>query len=539
MPTVPELVIEYVKAKGINHFFGLPSSGVLLHLLEAGRQRDVEFVSTANESSGVIAAAYYGYFKGCAGLAIAIQGPGAGNMVSGAVNVQFERKPVVCVCECPAIDDFGAWGQQADHPSLFKSTTKACLRITKENAAQALHDAFCLAIRPRLGPVLLELPRNLGNCEAGMDLTKTQKPVPQAPNPETLSTVCDLVGSFKKPIIIAGDDVRTEGCIPTLLSLAESLKAAVLVTMDGRGVFPETNRRFGCVYIGTAPPYALYRSFLAEADGVLVVGTDGRMKEARWDFDIPVCELVTQPEFPALSGTPRLRLHGQLSTSLERLSHLKNQFGFPISRIAELRDMAQPRFARPQGARLAVNDIIAITREQLPEDGLIFAETGVFQSMLEHLWPVTVPNTFFASTVGRTMGLTIPALLGAKLACPDHPMVGFGTDGSTLMRLGELETFARTGTVAPLVIMNDGALGTIQAQQKFQRFPNYGLQLELVDFAHIAQGLGLKGVIVDRPETFATALKQAMTADTATVIDARVDPGPYRDSFMATTGMVQ
>ena len=539
MPTVPELVIDRARKEGINHFFGLPSSGVLLHLLEAGRQQGVEFVSTAHESSGVIAAEYYGYLKESAGLAIAIQGPGAGNMISGAVNVQFECKPVICMCECPAIDDFGAWGQQADHPSLFKGTTKACLRITKENTAQALYDAFYLAARQRLGPVLLELPRNLGSCEASIDLTMTQNPVSQDPDPMTLSAVCDLAGSFKKPIIIVGDDIRNEGCVPALISLVESLQAAVLVTMDGRGVFPETNRRFGCVYIGTAPPYALYRSFLAEADGVLVIGVDGRMKEARWDLDIPVCELITQPEFPALSDTPTLRVNGKLAPSLERLAYLKNPSGFPISRIAELRAMAQPRFARPQAAQLAVNDIITITRERLPEEGLIFAETGVFQSMLEHLWSVTVPNTFFASTVGRTMGLTIPALLGAKLACPDLPMVGFGTDGSTLMRLGELETFARTGVVAPLVIMNDGALGTIRAQQKFQRLPDYGLQLELVDFAHTAQVLGLKGIIVDTPEAFTDALNQAMTADTTTVIDARVDPEPYRDSFMATTGMVQ
>jgi acetolactate synthase-1/2/3 large subunit len=322
-----------------------------------------------------------------------------------------------------------------------------------------------------------------------------------------------------------------------LVELADKLQAVVLVTMDGRGVFPEMHPRFGCVYIGTAPPHTLYRSFLEEADGVLVIGADGRMKEARWDSDVPVCELVTGPQFAALSDTPQWRVDGRLTPTVERLSRRQNREGFPISRIAELRAAAAPRFARPPAAQFAVQDVIAITREQLPDDGLLFAETGVFQSMLEHLWPVVVPDTFFGSTVGRTMGLTIPALLGAKLACPLRPMVGFTTDGSALMRLGELEVFSRAGVVAPLIVMNDGALGTIQAQQRFQGLPDYGLQLQRVDFASIARTLGLNGVVVETPEEYAAALRQSWDAPSATLIDCRIDPQAYRDSFMPTTGM--
>ena len=538
MPTVPEAIIDRARAEGLRHFFGLPSSGVLLHLLDVGRRQGVEFVASAHESSGVISAGYYGYFKGCAGMALAIQGVGAGNMVGGAVNVHYERKPAICVCECPAIGNFGNWGQQGDHPGMFQVPAKDCLRVTEENTAQTIYDAFRLATQPRLGPVLVELPRNLGTAEAGMDLTTSTDAEPLNPDPAEIDAVCEKVASFRKPVIIAGDDVRREGALDELASLAESLQAAVLVTMDGRGVFPETNSRFGCVYIGTALPHALYRSFLEEADGVLVVGADGRMKEARWDIDVPVCELLAGEAFPALSDNPEMRVNGRLAPTLERLARLRNPEGFPESRIAELRASVGDRFGRPGGARFTANDIIAITREQLPEDGYLFSETGVAQSMLENLWPVTVPNTFFGTTVGRTMGLTIPAILGAKLACPERPMVGFTTDGSTLMRLGDLEAFSRSGTAAPIVIMNDGALGTIRSQQKFKGIQDYGLGLEFVDFAKIAQSVGLIGVTVETPEGFAEALIAALAADRTTVIDARVDPQAYRDSFMVTTGIV-
>jgi len=136
------------------------------------------------------------------------------------------------------------------------------------------------------------------------------------------------------------------------------------------------------------------------------------------------------------------------------------------------------------------------------------------------------------------MGLMIPAALGAKLARPDLPMIGIGADGSTLMRLGELETFARTGVAMPLIIINDHALGTMKSRQKSRGMVDFGLDLQPVNFAQIAQAVGLNGVVVDAPDQFETALSSALREDVTTVIDARVDPQPYWDSFGPSIGVI-
>ena len=75
--TIPEALIEAAWRRGARHCFGVPGSGALMDLIDAGRRRGVEFVSTANEASAAIAAAYYGHLRGCAGLALAIKGPGS------------------------------------------------------------------------------------------------------------------------------------------------------------------------------------------------------------------------------------------------------------------------------------------------------------------------------------------------------------------------------------------------------------------------------------------------------------------------------
>ena len=158
--------------------------------------------------------------------------------------------------------------------------------------------------------------------------------------------------------------------------------------------------------------------------------------------------------------------------------------------------------------------------------------------MLDHLWPVTRQNTFFGSGGGRTMGQTIPAALGAKLARPETPVIGIGGDGSLLMRLGELETFARTGAAVPLIIINDRAHGTIRSRQKIRGFSPYSLQFTPVDYAAIARASGLRGATVNDPETLRRELAAALVADTATLIDVRVDPQPYQDSFGPTLGVL-
>ena len=85
--TIPEQLIEAAAARGLRHIFGVPGSGALMDLIDAGRRHDIEFVSTANEASAAISAAYYGELRGSAGIALAIKGAGAGNLAAGNCGV--------------------------------------------------------------------------------------------------------------------------------------------------------------------------------------------------------------------------------------------------------------------------------------------------------------------------------------------------------------------------------------------------------------------------------------------------------------------
>ena len=173
----------------------------------------------------------------------------------------------------------------------------------------------------------------------------------------------------------------------------------------------------------------------------------------------------------------------------------------------------------------------------LPKDGLLFTETGAFIALLENTWKFDEPLKFFGTSGGRTMGLMIPSYIGGSLATNNQvPLMGIGADGSTLMRLGEFETIKRTNLRWPIVIINDAALGTMKYRQGFRGYEDYGLDLNMVDFAGVAKSCGLKGETVTDPESYRKVLISAFDSDTSTIIDARIDPKIYQDNFGGTIG---
>ena len=540
--TIPEALIEAAWMRGARHCFGVPGSGALMDLIDAGRRRGVEFVSTANEASAAIAAAYYGHLRGCAGLALAIKGPGAGNLVGGAVNAYFERKPVVCITEAlPEAFAPAEMGQRIDQPGLFRLAAKQVARLVPAGAGAAIDAAFDTATAGRPGPVLLDLPGDLGSAEAGVSQpTPTAvDATPTAPDAQAVSAAAEAVAEMRRPAIIAGGDLLRAGAQQELERLAERIGAAVLVAIDARGVLAEDHPRFAGVFACLPPAAVLANRVLAEADGVILAGVDPLAAEAPWQAQLPTVELAADRAYQTLSPLPRARVDGPLGATLTTLAATAGERaddGFPVAAINRLQAAVADRFARPDDARFAVQDIIDGIRIALPRDGMLFSESAAFVLMLEYLWPVYRPDTFFGSAGGRTMGLMLPAILGAKLARPQSAMIGLGGDGSTLMRLGELEAFARTGAAVPLVIVNDHAYGTIRARQRARGFPAYSLNLQPVDYAQVARACGLHGVTVSDPDEFRTALRQALHADTATLIDARVDPEPYWAGFVPTTG---
>jgi len=507
--------------------------------MEAGRKAGVDFVHMAHESSVAITAAYYGAALGTAGLAIGVKGVGAGNMVGGVANAYFERMPLVCVCEAGPTGSDTDLVQVTDHAAMFGSVTKSFSKLKHETAGHALRDAVAIAVDGRQGPTVLDYPSDFDNQDCGDLLEQPARHRESSPDQSALDKAKLLIVNAKRPMVIVGVDVAATGAQNELVAFVEAIGGAVLVNMNARGIFPESHPRWAGVMVGNYIPNTIEGELAELCDLAILVGADSMMTHAPWDFDMPSIELVSRPEYRTTAPTPEVRVDGSLGESLRALStHSSANTGVPVESIDAAKQNVLRYFERPSNAKFAIQDIVSSCRDALPKEGVLISETGAFVRMLEHLWPVERYGGYLGTSGGRTMGLTIPAALGAKMALPDVPMIGIGADGSTLMRLGELEVFARMNVAMPLVIVNDRALGTMKSRQASRGLPAFGLDLTPVDYAAVARASGINGVIANSPEEFDSALATAMTAGVATVIDARIDQQPYWDSFALSIGAI-
>ena len=158
-----KLFMKLAKEMENNHFFGIPGSGVPLDLMDNGKDLGVQFINVAHESSAAISAGTYGLIKGSAGVALAVKGVGAANLVGGIANAYFERLPVICVCETtPKYSYENEMVQHTDHFKMMSHLTKGMDTISTDNPSKTIRDSFKLASSGIEGPVLIDFPSDLG-----------------------------------------------------------------------------------------------------------------------------------------------------------------------------------------------------------------------------------------------------------------------------------------------------------------------------------------------------------------------------------------
>ena len=159
----------------------------------------------------------------------------------------------------------------------------------------------------------------------------------------------------------------------------------------------------------------------------------------------------------------------------------------------------------------------------LPDDAILTSDAGNFATWLGRGFRFRRPGTFLGPTSGA-MGYGLPAAIAAALVHRDRPVVAVCGDGGLAMTMSELETAVRVGARVIVVVFDNERYGTIRMWQE-ERERGIGVATELgpVDFAAIARACGARGVRVDRDADFEPALRAALVADRATVIQLALD----------------
>ncbi len=541
-------IIEQFLADGMTHMFGNPGT-VEQGFLDALRDYpDMRYILALQESVAVLMADGYARASQKPALVQLHSSPGIGNGVGALYQAKRGHAPLVVIGGDAGVKYMNMDAQMAsDLVAMMAPVTKYATLVTDSRSLlRTLRRAVKIAATPPMGPVYVCLPMDV--LDELNDEPVFPSPIPSTrvrPEEALVEEAAELLGKAIKPMIFMGDGVAWSGACRELARVAELLGAEVYgadvgdFNMDythplyqgmtghmfGAASLPLTRKGDVNLVVGT---YMLPEVFPELGDiyapGAKVIHLDLNAyeigKNHRVDLGI-VCD--PKLSLQVLADALETRMSAERKTAAQQ-------------RCAEIAKNKQERIDTETAqddvlsgkVSLSMADFAQELSQQLPENSIIFDEALTSSPALTRYLPPKVPGGYFV-TRGGSLGVGIPGALGAKLRHPEKTVIGFTGDGGSMYTIQALWSAARHNIDAKFVICNNGVYKLLEQNIDVYRqerslephdYPEgFGLRHPSIDFAALAQSMGVKALRVKTREEARPAIQQMLAHDGPFLID--------------------
>jgi len=532
-------LIESLQRENVEVIFGIPG-GAMLPVYDVLYDSDIRHVLMRHEQCAAHAADGYARASGKVGVCMATSGPGATNLVTGIANAYMDSSPVVAITGQVPRPSIGKDAfQETDIIGITTPITKCNFQVrSAAEIPKIVRTAFYIASTGRRGPVLIDLPKDTQIEEDNVSFDEMielrgYKPT-YDPHPLQVKKAVQLLIQAERPVIIAGGGIIASNACSELVALAEALAAPVATTLMGKGAIPE-NHPLSIGLVGMHGTVAA-NHLVQEADVILAVGmrfsdrTTGDVKAFCPDgkiihIDIDSSEIGKniRPHIPIVADAKKAlqAIYNQLVREIKRKE--RSEW---LNRMKELKGMQEEMLKSSKGDGIKPPAFMVEIRKILPNDAIITTEVGQNQMWAALYLKVYKPRTFISSGGLGTMGFGFPAAIGAKVACPDVPVVDIAGDGSFIMTEQDLASAVAGKIPVIVIVLNNSMLGMVAQWQRLfygRRYSSVELK-GIPDFVKLAEAYGAQGFRAQSVEEFRRALKAAMNSDVTTVIDVPISP---------------
>ncbi len=465
------------------------------------------------------------------------------NLTYGIASAYVAHSPVVVLAPSASRDhQHRDSTQEFDQVSLFRPITKAAFQINKgERLPDAMRHAFRVATSGKMGPVLLDIPRDLlPGGEIELDLlppnTYRSGQTRSRGDRDLIDKAANLLLAARHPVILAGGGVQWSDAAEEVTRLADLIGAAIVTSYGRADAVPNDNPHFlgHLGRLGSVEGIEAVR----QADLILAVGT--RLGQSTTFYDtrfIPegaqIVQIEIDPEEIGRNYPVAVGIEGDAKSVTQGLIE-KVQEGEPRPNRQWLEDIGD-WFARRkerldeesrQGSMpVKPQRVYAELRKVMPRDAIVALDAGLVPNLGQDRLQFYQAHSLLMSLDLGGLGFSFPASLGAKLAAPERPVINFNGDGGFLFNAQELETAVRYGLNVVTVILNNGSWGSEKAYQRYAFNERYvGADTINPRFDKYAELFGARGFYVEHPGDIGAAFLEALQADGPSVIEIPVDP---------------
>jgi pyruvate dehydrogenase (quinone) len=534
-----DLLFDRLADWGVSIVFGMPGDGIN-GFVEALRQRQdrIRFIQVRHEEAAALMACGYAKFTRRLGVCLATSGPGAIHLLNGLYDAKLDGAPVLAITGQTYHDLIGTrYQQEVDLLSLFKDVAGYNQQVLSSGHVQALVDAGCRHALASKSVAHLNCAVDLQEQKLSEDEQSVKKveghtsaawiaPI-VVPREEDLRLAALLLNEGRKTVILAGQGAL--GAVEELEQFAERLGAPIIKPLLGKAVVPDDSpyTTGGIGLLGTLPSELA----MEECDTLLLAGTSfpyieyypkpGQARAVQIDKD-PTRIGLRYPVDVGLTGDAKATLQALLP--LLKMREDRSFLDLARQRMGEWKELLLTRATREE-VPLKPQVVAAHLSDLLEEDAILSTDSGTVTSWAAQHIQIKRGQQFSCSGTLATMAPGLPYAIAAQLAYPDRQCVAFVGDGGFTMLMGEFVTAVKYGLPITVVIVKNNTLGMIKWEQMvFLGNPEYGVELQPIDFVKFAEACGGRGFRCETPEEVPEALKAALSSNQPSLVEAVVDP---------------
>ncbi len=539
-------LIRALENEGVEVMFGLPG-GAILPVYDPIIDSSIRHILVRHEQGAGHMAEGYAHATGRPGVAMVTSGPAATNIVTPLCDAYLDSVPMVVITgQVPT----GAIGtdafQECDTTGITQSITKHNFLVTEaQDIPRIIKEAFHIATTGRPGPVLVDIPKDIVDPDNPRSaMTWTDDVTIDLPgydpqtevDPEAIRAAAGLIRASERPVLYVGGGILKARAVDALRDLAEMTGISVVTTLMARGAFPDGHD----LCLGMPGMHGNFTAVTAMQESDLLIALGARFDDrvtGRLDGFAPDAKIIHAEIDPAEIGKvrqPDVAIKGDVRVAIEALvAEFSTNGTGDVDRDAWRSRLSgwQERFPLAYepwvpGDPLKPQYVIECLRDGTPDDTIVASGVGQHQMWASQYWKFDHPYTWINSGGLGTMGFSIPAAIGAKVAFPDRMVWAVDGDGCFQMTAQELVTATVENIPIKVALLNNSYLGMVRQWQEMfyeERYSEVFLSKDVPDYKMWAESMGCVGIRVDDPEEVVPAIARANEIDDRpVVIDFRV-----------------